>query len=179
MKCMGSKPLSPIGKIANTVEKEYGQPFWDVVKHYADDGESISATAVILGYTHAAGLYKHLKANELLTWFKPTIETNGWKSAVKSRRYRNLTNGEMNALDAAREIYIKQRSVLAFGVMDTIAGHSRRHKISHKTVRYRVNVRGWSLEKSLTFSTSRLGNKTKNHPWRSIKAQRVIEERMA
>lgn len=39
------------------VEQEYGQPFWDVVRAYAADGNSMQMTAKILGYTNGSSLW--------------------------------------------------------------------------------------------------------------------------
>jgi hypothetical protein len=45
------------GSVIKKVEQEYGEPFWDVVAAYAADGNSLTTTAKILGYTNASTLW--------------------------------------------------------------------------------------------------------------------------
>lgn len=46
-----------MGSVMKSVEVEYGQPFWDVVAEYAADGNSMTMTAKILGYTNGSSLW--------------------------------------------------------------------------------------------------------------------------
>ena len=142
--------VTPRGKIALAVEDEYGEPFWDVVKQYADDGESISATAVILGYANEAGLLYHLRNNSAREWFKPHTQSNGWREARIATRGRKASAKARAELDKARSAYHEAKKVLAFGISDTITGHALRHGMNISTVRNRMRRLSMSLEKALT-----------------------------
>ena len=71
----------PNSIIARKVEHEYGEPFWVVVKQYANDGESISATAEILGYVGHAALLRLVNKRGLRHWFPASYYSNGANSA--------------------------------------------------------------------------------------------------
>jgi len=47
--------------VISEVEQEYGEPFWDVVRAYAADGNSMQMTAKILGYTNGSSLWYLIK----------------------------------------------------------------------------------------------------------------------
>lgn len=154
---MSDKLITPRGKIALAVEDEYGEPFWDVVKQYADDGESISATAGILGYANEAGLRYQLRNNSAREWFKPRTQSNGWREARIATRGRKASAKARAELDKGRSAYNETKKVLAFGISDTITGHALRHGINCATVRVRMRRQSMSLEKALTMKLITLG----------------------
>ena len=47
--------------VISEVEQEYGEPFWDVVRAYAADGNWMQMTAKILGYTNGSSLWYLIK----------------------------------------------------------------------------------------------------------------------
>lgn len=150
------------GRIVSSVEAEYGLPFWDVVKQYADDGESINATAYILGYQSATHFYQMVKRNGLQHWFKKDRESNGWiASMAGNKRGKPTEAGRINAGKATKALH----AVEAFGIMDSLKGHSIRHGMAPTTVRWRIQRNKWSLEKALTEPLRCVGKISLDHPW--------------
>ncbi len=155
---MNDKQLTtPRGEIALAVEKEYGQPFWDVVKQYANDGESISSTAVILGYANESALRHHVCNCVAREWFKPASETNGWREARIASRGRKTSRLARMELDKGRALHHATKKVNAFGVLDTVKGHALRHGMNIATVRDRMRRQSMSLENALTMNLVKPG----------------------
>lgn len=93
-----SRPYAMERAIA-TVEAEYGEPFMDVIHGYATDGESVTATAAIVGVSETL-FRRWVKANALhLPWRKGT-KTNGWVSAD---RYKDASGKRARAARANLE----------------------------------------------------------------------------
>jgi hypothetical protein len=147
---------------AQQVEQEYGMPFWDVVKLYADDGESINATALILGYKRPDPLYRKVKAKGVEHWFKRGFDSNGARLAQS-----------VKAASAEHQIalrkYAERKWHIEFnGVRDSISGHARRIGIARETVFSRLRT-GWTLEQALSTPKStprRYSVTSDSHPWR-------------
>lgn len=126
--------------IQSQVEQEYGRPFWDVVRDYATDGESMSATGRILGYSCGQTLVRMIHNKGVAHWFRPGIETNGFVN-----RRNEMTPAKLEQIRR-----LQDRHKFEFnGVVDTREGHARRLGLSPKTVTSRV-YRGWSVQKALT-----------------------------
>lgn len=82
-------------ELVDNVQNEYGAPFWSVVDSYAKDGESMSATGLILGFKTRSAFIHYVKKNNKRHLFKlPPQQTNGFKSARASDNNRiNVSNG--------------------------------------------------------------------------------------
>lgn len=65
------------------IEQEYGEPFRDVIKGFADDGESMTAVAAILGYSPRAFI-NLLEREGMRDWFPVDgrLGCNGVKAKV-------------------------------------------------------------------------------------------------
>lgn len=158
------------------VEAEYGEPFWDVVKSFADDGESIEATAALLGYSGSKTLRIMLKKRGYERWFKPATQTNGFKSAHESRRGKSNRNA-ITAMQAKNPCYVRLE---LDGKLDTVAGHAKRIGISVKTV-YNRKYRGidWITALTMPVTAPKLHNRPNNHPWKlSIENRRKKNDQL-
>lgn len=72
--------------IMHAVEEEYGQPFWEVVRGFAEDGHSSSATGVMLGFGSAAS-FRRLVARfgpRDIDWPEPN-QSVLFKEGIKER----------------------------------------------------------------------------------------------
>jgi hypothetical protein len=150
--------------IQQQVEQDYGQPFWDVVKAFADDGESINATALMLGYAQPPAFHRLVAAHGVQHWFNPATQTNSYKAA---KAYKEVTPARMEQLQSLKE----QHKFEFRGVIDTRAGHARRMGLSPNTVATRLR-KGWTLEKALTLPTHASAYRpekrnNQQHPWRA------------
>lgn len=151
--------------VVKQVEAEYGQPFWDVVKGYADDGESMNATARILGYSSTGAFHKLVVKHGKKELFKPGIETNSFKESGKRNPLTEKRIKQLKALQASHFFEFE-------GVLDSIAGHAKRKGINRVTVGTRMKA-GWSLESALNtpvqkprYYPRKKGNQ--DHPWRNV-----------
>lgn len=147
------------------VEDFFGQPFWDVVKGFAADGESIVATAAILGYASHSSFDRLLTRHGKKHWFRPGVETNGFQSAQASRKGVTTPAMRAAALNAGRHSPTYVWLELD-GIMDTVAGHARRVGISRCTV-YNRHARGidWVTALTMPVKSPRPHSRPKNHPW--------------
>lgn len=144
------RPRRQNGYIMNMVEKEYGQPFWDVVAGFGADGESIHATALILGYKRGEGLRALVKAHDMEHLFTAKKhDSNGWRESIKGRKH---TDAQIAASRASMERYNGKRSNgLAFefdGHYDTFKGHAERLGVNYTTAWMR-RKRGMTVEQAL------------------------------
>lgn len=146
------------GPRVKEVEEEYGQDFWEVVKSYADDGESIHATGKILGYKGGSFhrlVLKHKKEH----WFRPMVETNGFKAAQS-----DMTDAKKAALAkaqaAAHKMNPTYRWIELDGLTMTLSGHAKRRGILRSLVYTRLN-KGLSIEDAFKPS----GHFRKNGQW--------------
>lgn len=126
--------------VIDEVESEYGQPFWEVVQGYADDGYSIHATADILGYASDTPFRRLIKRHGVDIKFASAQESLFQIEAREARRGK-CTDAQREACKAASA----QNPVYIFldyqGVRDTLTGHCKRIGLSVSTARkrYRVN----------------------------------------
>lgn len=122
------------------VEAEYGQPFWEVVRGYADDGYSIHATADILGYASDTPFRRLIQRHGVDIKFASAQESLFQVEARQARKGR-CSDAQLKACQIASSknpnyIYLEYQSV-----RDTLPGHCRRLGMSVSTARkrYRVN----------------------------------------
>ena len=147
-----------------TVAAEYGQPFWEVVKGYADDGESMQATAEILGMS--PGSFRHLvRRNGKRGWFVDRNQCNGTIAFHESRKGKPFPGGELaskRAVERRRDV----RWITRGGITDTLAGHCRRIGISYSTVTKRL-YRGMSIEDAMRKTSYVRPPDNSTHCWRT------------
>lgn len=147
------------------VEAEYGEPFWDVVKGFADEGESVTATAAILGLPRTT--FRVLLARHGATgWFRPMAETAGFLSARASTRGKS-SPARHRALAVARAANHTHHRIKLNGIEDTLTGHARRQGLSVHTVRGRI-ARGMTPIEALSpgKKSPPPRRNAANHPWR-------------
>lgn len=118
--------------VINEVEQEYSLPFWEVVKGFADDGYSATATAGILGYSNPTPfirlLYRHNR-RELFNRGQSTVIA---LEARESRRGK-CSKAMHAALRKASAVNPGYKQIRWKGVTDTIAGHAERLGINRRT----------------------------------------------
>lgn len=144
------------------IAREYNLPFSQVVKQFADAGESIGATAEILGYS--SGAFRRLiHRRGWRDWFKGPTETNGFVAARAARRGISQDTSHMMANNPVYRWFVVN------GIRDTLTGHARRVGISRHTVRNRLAV-GLSIEEALKpVSRVRPPKNNSKHAWREKK----------
>ena len=120
------------------IADEFGLPFWDVVKGFADDGLSVKATGDVLGYSHGA-FRRLMERHGKKHWFKVGHDSLVPKQEKAERRGQcsPALREALRAARAANPCYIR---IEYRGVTDTLAGHARRLGLSRRTV-YKRNKR--------------------------------------
>lgn len=118
------------------VEEEYREPFWDVVRGFAEDGHSVRSTALLLGYSSDTPFRR------LISRHGVTIEFAGAQESVFQVEARAARRGcATPALLAACKIASAHnpgyKRITHNGHTDTLAGHARRAGISVSTARKR------------------------------------------
>ena len=120
------------------IADEFGLPFWDVVKGFADDGLSVKATADVLEYSHSA--FRRLaERHGKKHWFKVGHDSLVPKQEKAERRGK-CSPALREALVLASSKNPNYIRIEYRGVTDTLAGHARRLGLSHSTV-YKRNKR--------------------------------------
>lgn len=145
------------------IEEEYGFPFWEVVKGFADDGESKAATASILGYSETA--FRNLvNRYGFARWFPPCGQANASRAANKGRSWAG-TPTQRAALAKGRVHAGDHLSVLVEldGLTASIKEHALRRGLKPATV-YMRRTRGWPLDEA--FSPVR--GCRPDHPWHQL-----------
>lgn len=129
------------------IESEYNQPFEQVIAAYAKDGESIAATASILGFAHRDSFAYWLDKLELRALFSATgTNTNGFKNAALAESRIALSRQKARAILDAR---IREHGYWFNGHFGLTACHARRLGIEPYNA-YRRLRRGMSIEQALT-----------------------------
>ena len=138
------------GHIMRLVEKEYNQPFWDVVAGYGADGESIHATALILGYKAGEGLRTLIRAHGKEHLFPKTAHaTNGWVRGIKDQKASPAKLAASRAtINIARAAFIAKKSFEHDGFVGTFGQHCERAGVNKSTARVRMH-RVKTLEQAL------------------------------
>lgn len=142
------------------VEAEHGLPFWEVVKGYADDGESKAATASILGYSETA--FRNLVSRYgFQRWFPAPGQSNASRAANKGRSWAG-TPAQRAAFARGRQHAGDRLAVLVElnGVTASVKEHALRQGLKPATV-YMRRWRGLPVDKA--FAPVRRSNPS--HPW--------------
>jgi hypothetical protein len=137
--------------IAKEVEKEYGEPFWDVVRGFAADGHSMHATAGLLGYSSDTPFRRMIKRHGVVIDFASAQESVFQIEARLDRRGR-CTPAQRAATEAASLANPTYKRVELFGITDTLSGHAKRIGLSRSTMYKRYARRPDDLE--YVFSTT-------------------------
>lgn len=148
--------------IMQQVEEEFGQPFLDVVLGFAGEGESINATAFLLGYASPTPFKRWVNRHGLKHKFKTGEECAG---RISFRANTGSTPARLAAVKLASAANPTYKHVEVGGITDTLAGHARRVGISARTVYSRIYA-GRSVEEALKKTCYRRQPSTKNHIWR-------------
>lgn len=121
-----------------SIAREFGQPFTDVVLGFAVDGYSVSATAAILGYSRGS-FYTLMKRWGWLDKFDRGQRTLAPRQAQEARQGEAGNRKAVEAMIAANPNYLR---FTLDGIYDTLAGHAKRRGLSRNTVYSRRKRRG-------------------------------------
>ena len=125
--------------VIKEVESEFGQPFWEVVRGFADDGYSVHATAEILGYASDTPFRRLIARHGMQIDFASAQESIFQVEARKARRGK-CTDAQRAACMSASEKNPGYIFLDYLGATDTLSGHCRRHGISISTARKRRKI---------------------------------------
>ena len=125
------------------IADEFGIPFWDVVRGFADDGLSIKATADVLEYSHSA-FRRLMERHGKKHWFKVGHDSLVPQQEMADRRGR-CSPALREALRLASDKNPNYIRIEYRGVTDTLAGHARRLGLSCSTVYKRHERRPMDL----------------------------------
>lgn len=142
------------------IAEEFGAPFADVCRWFAEAGHSMQDTASILGMRVETFRQEILSLNIL--W--PSRQ-----SASRLLRGQKRT-AEQKARIRAANLARAARWVTVKGITDSVRGHCRRFGVSRSTVRSR-RAAGYSWERCFDPAPIPRGNiagqgRNVNHPWR-------------
>jgi len=163
--------MATIAEHMERIEQEYGEPFWDVVRQYGADGESITATANILEIKPTT-FFAMVDANNCRDWFPSRFESNG----VKNRVITTSARTDAHKSKKIKETMLKKHGFWHDGHFDTMRGHAIRVGMSPFTAGSRIKM-GWSKEDALTLKPLiSVGGKNTHHPGRSCanKTQKTV-----
>lgn len=122
--------------IIQETESEYGLPFWEVVRGFAEDGHSVHATALLLGYSSDTPFRRLIKRHGVTIEFAGAQESVFQTEARESRRGR-ATPALLAACKIASAHNPVYKRIHYAGQVDTLAGHAKRHGVSVSTARKR------------------------------------------
>lgn len=147
--------------VIQEVEDEFGEPFTDVVRGLADDGESIHAIAYILGYSSPSAFRRIAKKMDIK--FVKGSQSNGTKASKASIGSTPARIDAARKASAANPNYIR---LTIDGIYDTLSSHCRRIGIPVSTVRNRLR-KGMSNQEAFKITSYRV-KPTNNtgHAWR-------------
>lgn len=131
--------------IISEVENEYGEPFWDVVRGFADDGHSIHATAGLLGYASDTPFRRMIKRHGVKIKFA-SAQDSVFQAEARIDRRGKCTAGQRQAAQLASLANPSYKRVEIFGITDTLAGHAKRIGLSRTTMYKRYARRPDDLE---------------------------------
>jgi len=123
----------------NAIAAEYGEPFWSVVRGYADDGHSVYGTATLLEYSPPA-FRRLVLRHGVSDWFARGQSSALARSAQADRRGR-CTDAQRAGAAMASAANPNYRWIDYQGHTDTLAGHARRLGLSPRTVYKRYKRR--------------------------------------
>lgn len=151
--------------IIDQVEEEYGQPFWDVVRGYAEDGHSKYAISQILGYASYSSFIRLIKRHKIDIEFVKGSDSIFSKEEKASRRGK-CTDAQLATiakLCGKNPNYLK---IDYMGKVSTLAQHARDLGIPERTVRGRYYKDSSDLNR--VFSLTKLSvPPPKNAGWQS------------
>lgn len=119
--------------VISEVEQEYGQPFWDVVRGFAEDGHSVHAVAGLLGYSSDTPFRRLIRRHRVEIAFASAQESV-FQAEARAGRRGKCTNAQKLAAMSASNANPGYRRVEFGGVVDTLAGHAERLGISKSTM---------------------------------------------
>lgn len=134
-----------MGRVMESVEQEFGEPFWSVVEGFARDGYSKSATAMFLGYNTPSCFLRKLDR------YRPDIEFVKGPDSVCFKEARKDQKGKFTeGMRAAMKRNLDARTDLIRieykGVTDLISGHAKRAGISYTTAYFRYKNKPEDLD---------------------------------
>lgn len=141
------------------VEAEYGEPFWDVVKGFADLGESMPSTAEILGMSRHSLIYR-VRKKGVTHWFPKRGNSNRYK-LLRSEWAKERAHKQF-----AAHVDRQKKRVMYRGELVEVSATARSLGISFHTALDRFN-KGFPPEDIFykgTLPPRRSGNR--GHPWR-------------
>lgn len=151
--------------VIDEVEEEYGQPFWDVVRGYAEDGHSKYAISGILGYASYPSFIRLIKRHKIDIEFVKGSDSIFSKEEKESRRGKctDALLAQIANLCGKNPKYLK---IDYNGKIATLAQHARDCGIPERTVRGRYAKDSSDLER--VFSLTKLSvPPPKNAGWQS------------
>lgn len=150
-------------RLQKAVEEEYGKSFWEVVKDFADEGESQAATAGILGFESRKAFNSLVKRHNASHWFKPPQETNGMRAMHQARR-GVCTEANRKALAKAKEKNPVYLYLVVEGHKDTVSGHARRLGVPFGRLRGMASRHGGDRTAAYIHAIKRATGKVANSP---------------
>lgn len=151
--------------VIDEVEEEYGQPFWDVVRGYAEDGHSKYAISGILGYASYPSFIRLIKRHKIDIEFVKGSDSIFAREEKASRRGKctDAQLANIAKLCSKNPTYLK---IDYNGKIATLAQHARDCGIPERTVRGRYAKDSSDLDR--VFSLTKLTvPPPKNAGWQS------------
>ena len=151
--------------VIDEVEQEYGEPFWDVVRGYANDGHSKYAISEILGYASYPSFIRLIKRHKIDIEFVKGSDSIFSKEEKASRRGKctDAQLAHIAKLCGKNPNYLK---IDYNGKIATLAQHARDYGIPERTVRGRYAKDSSDLDR--VFSLVKLSvPPPKNAGWQS------------
>lgn len=128
-----------MGIVMESVEQEFGEPFWSVVEGFARDGYSKTATAMILGYNTPSCFIRKLER------YRPDIEFVKGPDSVCFKEARKEQVGQVTArMKAASErssLFIEYK-----GAIKTFRQHATDAGLSYECARVRFKNKPEDLD---------------------------------
>lgn len=164
------KVPGPLNDILNAhilrIEREEGRPIQEALADYASRKYALLFTAELLRISDKA--LKRIADHYGIAFEKRRGKTAGF-----------IGRPPVAAIEAARR---RHRMITRNGITDTLTGWAKREGLNPNTVRDRVRIRGWSIERALTTPpmtkyvargpSRRTGKRpAASHPWRKTDEQ--------
>lgn len=166
------KPTPPDHRpVIQAAEKEFGQPFTDIVKGFADMGLTIRQTAEAIGYSNPSGLYVWVRRNNVKHWFVPgKSSASDYYRAAQSERSRKMWASMRDEMVKRRATHFCEHD----GLRDTLKNHALRLGIAPGTVYHRrrrnpnAGPSNWlrPVWSGVGASSSYQSGRKDNHVWR-------------
>ena len=121
--------------VIDAAEKEFGEPFADIVRGFAEMGYSMAETSKIIGYKNRHGLRAWIRRSGMEFAFIPGVHGVTFREAIASSNRRRSPD-QIRRLAKSRIKYRCEHD----GVFAPIAEHADRLGISRKTVYWRIKT---------------------------------------